>query len=360
MNALASKKQGNGRSISKKSIDAQLKLLQDYKEASLALSAKYKSAPTISVPPVQMTEEEAGSKLLSYSEDDKILAMELASSGIPTPTIITAFEKGIKSREQILAIHTNSDKTIQELFKLEYFNDSSFELVDISDTASFFQSPKGHIVINSAKGVDEKKLITRAFSSDMFNKVSWLCEEITVLFTISGRSKTHRSMYGFKIGELEVNVENIVDAVKVSVNDVLVRNGSAKSSYSFKLVARATGDYTLACEAIGLKHENSDFSIFNGFSLGNFGIFLKQGNRAVLKGLAVYQGNSEENAEYWREDDSYEKPPRGRTIRATSKIMKLLQNRLALTGAPGTITQHIANQFYDLELGLNALLDSGL
>jgi hypothetical protein len=358
MNALASKKQGNGRSISKKSIDAQLKLLRDYKEASLALSAKLKSGPTISLPPAQITEEEAGQKLLSYSEDDQILAMELASSGIPTPTIIIAFEKGIKSRDQIIAIHSNSDKQNKELFKLEYFNDQSFELVDISDTASFFQSPKGHIVINSAKGVDEKKLITRAFPSDLFNKVSWLFEQITVLFTISGSSKTHRSMYGFKIGELEVNLENIVDAVKVSVNDILVTNGSAKSSYSFKLVARATGDYILSCEAIGLRYENSDFSIFNGFSIGNFGIFLKQGNRAVLKGLAVYEGNSEENAEYWREDDSYEKPPRGRTIRATSKIMKLLQNRLALTGAPGGITQHIANQFYDLEQGINALLDS--
>lgn len=197
--------------------------------------------------------------------------------------------------------------------------------------------------ISCLEGVSDKKSMTRALDTTVFNEAKQFVSEITILATIAGKSDTHKAVFGFQIGSLELGIESIVDRSIIYLNDEEISSVPTVSNYSIRIFARADGQVVIKGDNFEFLQQLTNATVFNGIKIGDFGVFLKEGKWAVLKGLQILPQHTDESIKYWKEDESEDKNRGARFVKTTVKHPRLTAIRLGLTGAPQQVTDHYAD-----------------
>lgn len=320
-----------------------------------------------------ISEEEESKIIMKMNEDQQIMVAMLKSINYSFTDIYEAIQAGISKYELIQA--WISDKQIEEkkastevvvttsenrsIYKLCKEEDSTCQIVDHTGIVHFDETPSGQISIFSRVPLDEVKYIKKQFSTKIFRPVSEFHSELTILATIGYLKDNISGVISFTIGNFELKFDCQGEFTQVFLGDSQVSLIEKSENYSFRLFVTFNGKIEIEINSL-VVFALTDISIYDGVTLGSFGVGLIQGESVILRGLMVCLGRYTNEIQYWDPSKSSAADPEDKSSKLTD-LKPQEQNQTALrlrtTGAPIELCNQLAKEFVSFDKALSALLN---
>ena len=328
---------------------------------------------------------EDNSKLISAEEEQKIISkmneelqitvVMLQSLNFVFTDIYAAIQAGITKMEAIQTwiaekqceekkvitesvINSSGNKQIYQLCKED---DVTCQIVDHTGIVHFEESPTGQMSIFSRVPLDETKYIRKHFSTKIFRTVNEFYSEITILATIGFLKENISGIIIFTQGSLEIVVDSTGGDTNIIIGNDYIGSLEKSSNYSFRIYAHFNGNTVIEIPGTVISYNTIENSIYDGVSVGDFGIGLKDGEGVILKGMIVCLGHYPNDVNYWENSKSNSADPQDKNNK-TNGLKPQEQNqtslRLKTTGAPGSLCQELASKFVSFDKALGALLQN--
>ena len=239
----------------------------------------------------KMTEEEAYQKISQLKEDEQIVASELLSLDVPVTRVIKCFELGIKDLEGVLCYNEPvvEEKPCEILYQLATIN--NLKVTDLTGVAELYQNSMSQLIINSKFLDSTRKQITGGFDTNIFHNIKEMPEIITIITALQGKPNSEGKIsFGLLLGNISIEINNKSGTV-ISTN-----TGSAfpiEKHLILRIFASATGEIVVNNETIGETFTLSSVSVYNGLKIGDFGIFIEEGEKVELLGFEIHIGKFE-------------------------------------------------------------------
>lgn len=326
-----------------------------------------------------ISEEDEMKIISAMNEEQQIIVVSLKSMGFNFRSIQGAMNAKLKDIEQIAAWIT--DKKEQEeqkqaepvqtsgvnyIYKLKKEEDVSCQIIDHSGIAHFEESANGNMAITCRLPLDEKKAISKHFESKIFRHINEFMSEITFCATIGFKTENVSGIIGLNIGTLEITVDSREEFAVIVIRDEIISTIPRSKNYSFRIFANFNGLITVQNEYEDYKfvYTTHNLTVYDGLNIGEFGVFITNGESAMLKGFAILQGHFVSQISYWEEEKQREseKKTEEKDAKRFVDLKPREQNQTALrlrtTGAPIEICESLANQHVSFDKALEVLLDS--
>ena len=277
----------------------------------------------------EISEEEAYKRLSQMKEEDQIVASELLSIEVPISRIIKCFDKGIKDMDGVLGYvePVVEEKQAEYLYQLSLLN--SVKILDPSGLAEIYQNSMSHFVIVNKAEDESKKEIIASFSKNIFHSTKQLPESITIVAALEGRPNSSGLLtFGLKIGTLTYELSN---RSGLSVITLTGSDYPIDKVLLLRIYANPTGEVQIINERSGEVFKTQNSSVYNGIKIGDFGIYLEEGQLAELLLFDIHVGK------YSNRIDKVFERPKGleggeRYLRVKHKARGTDRSRLKLLG----------------------------
>ena len=317
-----------------------------------------------------MTEEEERKIIASMNEEQQILLATTESLGYSFKQIHSAMQEGNNSVEAITdyiesrrqqedkkAVVQTTETTC--VYKLSKEDEASPSFIDHTGIAHFEETKSGHFLITSRRPLDEKKYMKKTVSSKVFRNVSELQSEISLLAALSGDA-----VFGFVVGGMEVTINQLENEAVVLVGEEVLTQVPKAATYEFRVFVKFNGSVVISLENTELTFNRVDYSIYDGLTIGEFGLFLQEGEKAELKGFAICLGHYTGKFNYFEEEkpkeqeEAKEKSSSKRLVEITPIEKNQTALRLKTTGAPDEVCEKLASEYVSFDKALEVLLSS--
>ena len=277
----------------------------------------------------EMTEEEAYQKLAQLKEEEQIIASELLSLDVPVTRVIKCFDKGIKDVEGVLSYI----EPVVEEKQAEYFYQlssiSALKVVDPSGQAEIYQDSMSHLVIRNKGDDDTRKEVVGSFSKNVFRSLKQLPESLTIVTAIEGKvNKEGKLTYGLKIGEMVYELSNRSGNGTISLTG---NQFTIDKLVVLRIFVNPMGEVLIINEVNGESFKTFFSSVYNGLTIGDFGLYLEEGSSAELLLFDIHIGKYTVKI-----DKSFDRPKLldggERFLKIKSKSKNTEKSRLRLLG----------------------------
>lgn len=249
----------------------------------------------------KMTDEEAYAKLSQMNEESQIVATELISLDIPIGKIIKCFDLGIKDLDGVLGYNEPvvEEKPAEFLYQLSTLQ--SMRIKDVTGTAEIYQNSMSHLVIKNRVLDNTHKEVAGGFEKGIFHNIKEIPEVITIVAALEGKPNSEGNLtFGLMIGDLKIEVNN-----KCGI-PIMENTGSdypIDKVLVLRIFAMATGDVNITNETIGEQFKMTSATVYNGLKIGDFGVFLEEGDMVELLSFDIHVGKFETKI-----DKKFERP----------------------------------------------------
>lgn len=320
-----------------------------------------------------ISEEEEAKIVSKMNEELQITVVMLRSLNLPFVDIYAAIQAGITKMEAIQGWITekqfeekkNTPEVQQNvsgsksIYKLSKEEESTCQIVDHTGIVHFDESSNGQMSIFSRIPLDEIKYIKKHFSTKIFRNVNEFYSEITILATIGFLKDSTEGIIHFVLGELQIKVVSTTTNATIYIGDSFMGEIDPSSNYSFKIFAMFNGNVTIEVVGSILSFNTIEPSVYDGVSIGDFGVGLQDGESVVLRGMIVCLGHFTNELNYWENSKSNSTDPESKANKLTD-LKPQEQNqtslRLRTTGAQLTLCQELAAKYVSFDRALNVLL----
>lgn len=321
----------------------------------------------------KISEEESQKIIGKMNEELQVTVVMLQSIGFSFTDIYAAINAGVTKMEAIqewieekktqerknMSESISNNSSNKNIYKLCKEDDVTCQIVDHTGIAHFEESALGQMSIFTRVPLDEIKYIKKKFSNKIFRGVNDFYAEITILSTVGYLKNDISGILLFVIGDLEIKIDSTGIDASIYVGDVYIGSLDKIPNYSFRIHASFDGNVTVEIPGTLLELNTIDYSIYDGITIGDFGVGLQQGEGVILRGLVVCLGHFSNDINYWEDSKSNSADPEDKV----SKINDLKpqeQNqtslRLRTTGASVELCESLALKHVSFDKALNALL----
>ena len=239
----------------------------------------------------KMTEEEAYQKLGQLNEESQIIASELLSLDVPVTRVIKCFELGIKDLEGVLCYvePVIEEKPTEFLYHLS--TQSNLKIKDLTGIAEIYQNSMSQFIIVSKSLDSSTKEILGGFETSIFHNCKEMPDMLTIVAALNAKPNSDGKLTcGLALGSVKIEVSNKSGSL------VFVNTGSSVNfdkPLILRIFASATGEIIVRDENFGESFKISSASVYNGVNIGDFGIYLEEGEIAELLSFDLHIGKYE-------------------------------------------------------------------